>query len=112
MNHLKNPGQTTVSSSIGFLSSALPSLKLIMKAVLSTEPWNRDPELVPLPWRTETEYKKSSGQLCFGIMPTNGIVTPHPPILRGMKLVKEAIEKAGHKVCRITITFCSAELTK
>ena len=103
MNCLQNPGQTTVSSSIGFLSSALSSLRLVMEAVISTEPWRRDPDLVALSWRKDREYTQSSHQLCIGIMATDGIVTPHPPILRGIRLVKEAIERAGHKVGSITI---------
>ncbi|KAF2489815.1 amidase [Lophium mytilinum] len=92
-----NPGQTNIPSSIGLMGITLPSLRLLMTAILSTQPWLRDPDVVPLPWRGDHEYVKASRPLCFGIMATDGVVMPHPPILRGMRLVKEAIEKAGHK---------------
>ncbi|OCL12926.1 general amidase [Glonium stellatum] len=93
-----NPGQTMVPSAIGFMATALSSLKLIMESILSTEPWLRDPEVVPIPWRKEHELTVPHPKLCFAIIDTDNIVTPHPPVARGMKLVRKAIERAGHEV--------------
>ena len=36
-------------------------------------------------------------KLCFAVMWNDGIVVPHPPILRGLELVRDALTAAGHK---------------
>ncbi|KAI9779264.1 MAG: hypothetical protein M1839_007516 [Geoglossum umbratile] len=104
-----NPGQNTYPSSIGFLSTSVDALKLVMASILSTQPWLRDPEVVSIPWRQETvdstlERASPDGTandqppLKIGVYWTDGVVGPHPPILRGLRTVCNAIEKAGHKV--------------
>lgn len=40
----------------------------------------------------------SASPLKLGILWTDGIVRPHPPIYRGLKMVAEAVKQAGHKV--------------
>lgn len=37
-------------------------------------------------------------QLCFGMMWDNGVVKPHPPLQRAMRMFKEALQSAGHLV--------------
>jgi amidase len=36
-------------------------------------------------------------QMCFGILWDNGEVVPHPPIIRGLEITKQALIVAGHK---------------
>lgn len=105
-----NPGQTTYRATTGFLSTSLDGIELVLKSVLSTQPWIRDPVVLPMPFRQEVfdEYltraqsdgTASSGRppLKLGIMWTDGLVQPHPPITRGLRMVSDALEKAGHKV--------------
>ena len=64
---------------------------------MSAEPWLHDPELMPLPYRSELECSPETN-LALGIFESDGIVTPHPPIVRAIREVKEALEAAGHKV--------------
>ncbi len=91
------PGQTIVSSAIGIMSTALPSLKLMMQAMLSTEPWRRDHDVAQVPWR-EGHTVAPTTKLCFAALPFDGVVRPHPPIQRGMDLMIKALQDAGHKV--------------
>ncbi|KAF8432859.1 amidase signature domain-containing protein [Terfezia claveryi] len=106
-----NPGQNTFPSSVGFLSTSLDGLQLIMSSVLSTKPWLRDPEVVSIPWRQQAadevlhrasaengSAKPGELPLKLGIFWTNGEVEPQPPIRRGLRMVVEAVQKAGHKV--------------
>jgi amidase len=73
----------------------------MMTSLVSTEPWLYDPDLIKIPWRQAEEYDQNeTQQLCFGVMPTDGKVTPHPPIQRGIKMVTEAVKAAGHKVSK------------
>ena len=98
-------GQNSILSVIGPLATSVGSLRLVMKAILSQQPWLQDPMVAEIPWRDEQEQAifeivKSSGggQLTFGIMKSDGIVHPHPPVLRAVDIVVKTIEKLGHKV--------------
>jgi len=68
--------------------------------------------VVSIPWRQQAAdevlhrasaesgaVKPSELPLKLGIYWTNGVVEPQPPIKRGLRLVVEAVQKAGHKVC-------------
>ncbi|KIW92858.1 uncharacterized protein Z519_06707 [Cladophialophora bantiana CBS 173.52] len=104
-----NPGQNTYRSTVGFRSTSLGGLELALKSVLSTQPWLRDPAVVPIPFRQEIvdEYlsrakwdgtaKASGCALKLGIFWADGIVTPRPPITRGLHVVVDAVRNAGHK---------------
>jgi len=60
------------------------------------------PLLLPLPWRASEEYQQDpdhmNGGLAFGMMKTDGIATPHPPIARALRIVAVAMQEAGHEV--------------
>ena len=91
------------------MSTSIDALKLVMASVLSTQPWLRDPEVVSIPWRQEMAdsiFERASPHgaandqppLKLGVYWTDGVVGLHPPILRGLHTVCDAMEKAGHKV--------------
>ncbi|MCJ1474174.1 Acetamidase [Lambiella insularis] len=100
-------GQNTVLSVVGPLSSTAGGLRLVMKSLLSQQPWLHDPLVLEIPWRDEHEKEISDlirsstqgeGKLCFGVLENDGVVTPQPPVQRAMKIVTETLEKLGHKV--------------
>lgn len=104
-----NPGQLNYPSSVGIIGTSVGSLKLVMSALISTKPWLRDPELVPMPWRSDIvkdtlERVDSLGRatdkaaLKLGFLCNDGFMTPHPPITRGLSMLRVALEKAGHKI--------------
>ncbi len=91
------------------MGTSIASLKLVASALLSTKPWLRDPNVVPMPWRLEIEQQTlaratSEGRandkapLKIGFLFNDGYMTPHPPITRGLHIVRDALIKAGHKV--------------
>lgn len=61
-----------------------------MKAIIGQQPWLYDPSLTPMPWKEttgDTTLRKGTDgrrKLRIGIMADDGIVRPHPPILRGI----------------------------
>ncbi|KAK9443548.1 general amidase [Metarhizium brunneum] len=67
-----------------------------MASLLSTEPWLRDPSVVPMPWREEKE--SVPGKLCFAVLRNDRMVQPHPPIARGIEIVVDAVKHSGHTV--------------
>lgn len=91
------------------MGTSIGSLKLVASALLSTRPWLRDPNVVPIPWRLEIEQQTlaratSEGRsnektpLKLGILFNDGYMTPHPPVTRGLQIVCDALAEAGHKV--------------
>ncbi|KAI5457488.1 amidase signature domain-containing protein [Mariannaea sp. PMI_226] len=105
-----NPGQTAYRSTIGFMATSIDALLLVFKSVLSTKPWVRDPNVVPLPFRQdmydsflaradgEGKAKPSVLPLKIGVLWTDGTVGPHPPVLRGLRMVADALRSCGHKI--------------
>ena len=81
---------------IGPLSTSLAGLKLFMKTALAAKPWLSDPTLVPLPWRGEQRYLRSSGRkvLKVGVLWDDGVVKPHPPIIRSLKEVVQRMKES------------------
>ncbi|THV45177.1 hypothetical protein BGAL_0520g00010 [Botrytis galanthina] len=92
-----NPGQTLISSSVGFLSRSLEGLELVMSSLLRTSPWLRDPAVVPMPWRKENQ-SEAGKRLRFGIFWWDRMIQPHPPVTRALQMVVTTLESAGHEV--------------
>lgn len=84
------------------MSANLSNLKLLMQTILSREPWLHDPKVVELPWRAERYgeviNRAHSSGLVFGILMSDGVVTPQPPVLRALRELKARLEAAGHEV--------------
>lgn len=99
-------GQTSIPCVIGPLATTARSLKFMFREVLNAEPWQHDPEVINMPWRDSQAQEMvdyalgsgSQGRLSFGIFMDDGIVRPDPPVRRAMKMVVDALEKAGHSV--------------
>ncbi|WWC65718.1 uncharacterized protein I303_108340 [Kwoniella dejecticola CBS 10117] len=88
------PGQEAVRSINGPMSTSLEAVELWAKSVVGSEPWTRDPNMLPIPWRDLSVPE----QLCFGLIMDNGVVKPTPPVTRALLETKKALEAAGHKV--------------
>ena len=85
---------------LGPMANSLSAVKRFTKAVLDAKPWNRDPLVVRKPWSVREYALADHGDgvgLCFAIMWDNGVIKPHPPLFRAMRIVKAALEDAGHK---------------
>ena len=95
-------GQLSAPSAVGPISHSVPSLRLLVKAILSQQPWDHDPGVNNIPWRQDlekdVEERKTNGSLVFGVFRDDGVVRPWPPIQRAIQNVVDKIEKAGHKV--------------
>ncbi|KAJ5108878.1 hypothetical protein N7456_005553 [Penicillium angulare] len=88
-------GQETIHGVVGPLaSSSVEDLELFQKAVMDQEPWDDETSLVPVPWKTVAP----SREMTVAIMWDDGVVRPHPPVVRALKLAKEKLLKAGIKV--------------
>ncbi|KZT30418.1 general amidase [Neolentinus lepideus HHB14362 ss-1] len=94
-------GEDSVPSVFGPLSNSISGIKAFMKAVIDLEPWKKDPLAVRKHWDHEAYQLSEHGEgkcLCFGIMWDDGNIVPHPPVLRGLTMIKDALVNAGHIV--------------
>ncbi|KAH3663518.1 hypothetical protein OGAPHI_004919 [Ogataea philodendri] len=81
---------------LGPLARSAQDIDLFMKASLGGKPWERDPILIPLPWREVAV--PAAKDLKIAIMYDDGVVKPTPPILRGLKVATEKLKAAGATV--------------
>jgi amidase len=97
------PGLTKVSipASVGPLAHSVRDLDLFFRAVLEKKPWNRDPDVVPMPWSLPTCSRKQS--LRIGIVRTDGLITPHPPIARLLDEVKRSLLNSDLEVVELDV---------
>ncbi|KAJ6167018.1 acetamidase [Penicillium chermesinum] len=91
-------GQETVHSVVGPIAHSAADLRLFLTSVLGEEPWKYDSKVVPMPWRLSEEEKIQDKILSSGL--TLGIYScpPHPPVLRGIEIVKSVLEQHKHTV--------------
>lgn len=83
----------------GIMGDSIVSLQLVLKSLLSTRPWLHDPSVVEIDWRKGYDQGFMDGdQLTFGFMESDGVVNPHPPIARALRIVAKALREKGHKV--------------
>ncbi|KAI9696521.1 MAG: hypothetical protein M1820_008149 [Bogoriella megaspora] len=90
-------GQMIIPTVVGIMGASIASLQILFRSLLAVEPWLRDPECINLPWRKEMEAVPGK-PLSFGFMQHDGTVLPHPPILRALRIVSEALEGGGHEL--------------
>lgn len=113
--HVANviPGETTYPSTVGVLGTSLAATHLVFSSIVATQPWLRDPGLAPVPWRqhlvdetlaraTTSGAANEQKPLKLGIYWTDNVVTPQPPITRGLRTVVEFVKNAGHQVVKWT----------
>ncbi|KAK2761319.1 hypothetical protein FQN54_001841 [Arachnomyces sp. PD_36] len=72
---------------IGPLSTSLEGVKILMKSVIDTKPWLKDPMLLPFPWRDDVQHlgNGANKRLKVAVLWDDGVVKPHPPVIRAMK---------------------------
>ncbi|KAK9471476.1 amidase signature domain-containing protein [Dipodascopsis tothii] len=92
------PYNEVVPSVAGPLANSVADLTLFTQAVLAGKPWTYDPRVVPLPF---APYELPARPLVFAVEFSDGLVTPHPPVLRGLRLAADALRAAGHEVFEI-----------
>ncbi|KAH7127298.1 putative fatty-acid amide hydrolase [Dactylonectria macrodidyma] len=99
----RTAGDTLIRAVAGPMSRTLDGLEVYTKAILSMEPWQRDPQILRMPW-VQSLYDEGLGlkhKLCFGFMAHDQVVLPNPPIIRCMQEVRQALTKTGHQVIEI-----------
>lgn len=87
-------GQLNIRVSCGPVSHSMADIKLLTQVLTNWPQARHDPTCMPVPWR---EVKKTSEPLSFGLWEFDGVVMPHPPILRAMRQTAAKLRAAGHE---------------
>ena len=96
-------GRNSILSVVGPFATSVSSLRLVITALLSQEPWLHDPMVNEIPRRYEQEKEiherigsmgdaSKVGQLVFGVLKHDGLVSPTPPVRRAIDMVVEKLE--------------------
>ncbi|KZV61549.1 amidase [Peniophora sp. CONT] len=95
-------GNISSSFTVGPMGASLSNLKLLMQVTLSRQPSLQDPKVIELPWRTECYDevidRARTGGLVFGLLMSDGVVTPQPPVSRALNELQSRLEAAGHEI--------------
>ncbi|KAG5791146.1 hypothetical protein H9Q69_009796 [Fusarium xylarioides] len=88
-------GQSLIQVSFGPICHSIEDMELLTR-VINAHPHNRfDVTCAPVPWR---KVDAPEGKLKIGLMKWDGVVMPHPPILRALEHTKQFLIEAGHEV--------------
>ncbi|KAH9012027.1 general amidase [Lactarius hengduanensis] len=94
-------GQDSLPSVLGPISIDLGGIKLFMQAVIGQMPWLKDPLSMRKHWDGDGYRLVEHGggkKLTFGILWNDGLVVPHPPIIRALEMTRDVLIAAGHDV--------------
>jgi amidase len=87
--------ELNILCSAGPMCTTLRDVDLLMSVISNTCPWLKDPRLIPIPWNSYSAEKKS---LKIGIMMTDGVITPQPPVMRALKWALSELRSKGFDV--------------
>ncbi|CCH45911.1 hypothetical protein BN7_5498 [Wickerhamomyces ciferrii] len=88
--------QESIGAVLGPMSNSVEDLELFMKSYLGANPWEKDQYCIPIPWREVSAPK--AHDLTIGIVYDDGVVKPHPPVLRALKEVENKLKASGVNV--------------
>ncbi|CAG8950144.1 hypothetical protein HYFRA_00008379 [Hymenoscyphus fraxineus] len=88
--HVFFSGCEMVPATVGPMSPSRKGIAIFMESVLATRPWERDPSLLPVPWRKlEDPFGPT---LNIGVMWDDGVVKPSKAMTRALKEVVKKLE--------------------
>ncbi|OKL59169.1 hypothetical protein UA08_05808 [Talaromyces atroroseus] len=90
------PRQDIIRSVAGPMSRNLATVEKYMEALPAAKPWEIDPHVTPIPWRTE--LCTTTKRLKIGYIIDDGVVKVQPPVARAVREVVDALKAAGHEV--------------
>ncbi|KAJ5313769.1 uncharacterized protein N7443_000653 [Penicillium atrosanguineum] len=91
-------GQEHVPSSVGPMTRDLDSLRYITQLVTDSRPWDLDPRCAPLPWNETVFQDIQTRPMVIGLIIDDGVVQVHPPIVRALGELSDALKVQGHEI--------------
>jgi Asp-tRNA(Asn)/Glu-tRNA(Gln) amidotransferase A subunit family amidase len=95
--HATMLNEEQIVPTIGPMSTSLEGVKIFTKTLIDQKPWLYQSNLLPFPWRGDQDLlPKVNGKtkLKVAVLWDDGIVKPHPPIIRALKTIVDALKDA------------------
>ncbi|KAF5103377.1 hypothetical protein D0Z03_000226 [Geotrichum reessii] len=87
-------GSESIRGTIGPMGRTLAIVELVTKIILDARPWKARPELVSKPWAPEAVLADKK-KVRVGMLYSDGVVNPQPPVARALKEVEAKLQAAG-----------------
>jgi amidase len=88
------PGQISIKVSSGPNCHSMADVKMVAEILLTHYGLSFEPTVVRLPWK---QIPPKTEKLCFGLMSSDGCVTPQPAIARALTETAAKLREAGHE---------------
>lgn len=92
---LGSPGQ--ILPVIGPCGRSIRDYELLLRTVVSSQPWRLDPMALNIPWRTP-DLSLKVRKLRFGLIRSTPSRPLHPPIARALHSAATSLKDAGHAI--------------
>lgn len=92
-NNNNSTGSSPVASAMGPMGHSVRDLRLISTVLNKAEPWRIDSRVVNKPWSNPSLPAKIN----VGVIRTNSLRAPHPPVQRAIRMTVDALHQAGHE---------------
>jgi amidase len=89
----------------GPLATSMRACSFALETILKATPANFDPVCLRIPWSSDIDNKKSTGErkLRIGVAYDDGQFTPTPPMRRGLAESVEKLKQAGVAIVPLTL---------
>jgi amidase len=87
-------GQIAISAVIGPMTRSIRDIELICKIVTDAQPWYLDVNTIKMNWAPRPPIIR---KLVVGLMISDNVVHPHPPVVRALEAAAKALREAGHE---------------
>ncbi|KAI9721777.1 MAG: hypothetical protein M1812_002112 [Candelaria pacifica] len=101
----RKPGTRALElpASAGPLARSLRDVELFMKVMADGRPWETDPSLVPGEWADLNNESKREERPLIGVVRTDGLIEPLPPVQKIINEVVEALKSEGVEVIELDV---------
>ncbi|EIW80375.1 amidase signature enzyme, partial [Coniophora puteana RWD-64-598 SS2] len=89
---LRRPGSDAILPATGPICNSARDMRLLLSAVLSARPASIDPSFFPVNLVIPDLGQALGRRLKVGLMIHDGVVLPHPPMLRALEMARERLK--------------------
>lgn len=97
-------GNVSIKVSTGPVCHSMEDLRLLVKTVLTHPTLPHEPTAC-LPFWNDPKPSETRPKLRIGVMMTDHVVEPHPPVKRALEEVQSKLRGAGHTVVNFQLPF-------
>ncbi|KAF2714864.1 acetamidase [Pleomassaria siparia CBS 279.74] len=97
------PGSSTlgIAASAGPLAHSMRDIELFFQTVSEQKPWELDPDVLPSSWNSLASSPSRKWRI--GVVRRDGVMEPHPPILKVLDEVASKMRSTGIEVVEMDI---------